>query len=240
MQKKVLLSSILVIALCLSVIAGSTSALFTDKAQTSIAITSANVEVTADMVLGQLYSAKALSAGKTTENKYLIDENGKHYEHVAQKDKFLNGGTAAVNEGKITVTNITPGDKFNAKIDIKNIGNVDAVYRFKISSSDKLAKAMVVKLLDANGKLIHTISTPDEFVELFCSKWALDLLAAEHGTAAVYLSFELPVGTGNEYQSEDGAPVSLTYDITVEAVQGNANTNGYTEDNFPGYTGSED
>ena len=52
MKKKVLLSSVLVIAICLCLIAGSTFALFTDIADTSIAITSGNVKLTAT-VIGQ-------------------------------------------------------------------------------------------------------------------------------------------------------------------------------------------
>ena len=218
MQKKVLLSSILVIALCLSAIAGSTYALFTDKAETSIAITSGNVEVDANMIIDSLYSAVASDA---YVSDYLVDEYGQNYAHAPQTGKFSNGGSAVVNsEGQIEVTHITPGDKFNAKIAIKNVGNVDMIYRFKISSNDKLAEVMVVKVLDANGNLIDTVSSPEKFVELYTSKWTLDVIE-EGEDATVYLSFELPVYVGSAYERLD-----LTYDIVVEAVQGNANTNG--------------
>ena len=47
MKKKILLSSILTIALCLSIIAGSTYALFTSSADVNVAVTAGNVELTA-------------------------------------------------------------------------------------------------------------------------------------------------------------------------------------------------
>ena len=70
---KVLLSAVLTIALCVSVISGATFALFTSEAQTNIAVTAGKVNVTAviDEASLKLYS---------------MDE--------AQTDNFENGGTA--------------------------------------------------------------------------------------------------------------------------------------------------
>ena len=120
MQKKVLLSSILVIALCLSAIAGSTYALFTDKAETSIAITSGDVEVTAKLAIDAVYSAVASDA---YVNDYLVDEYNQNYDHDAQtrvedgKHYFSNNGFAYINnKDQLVVSNITPGDKVTAKL----------------------------------------------------------------------------------------------------------------------------
>ena len=49
MKKKVLLSSIVTIALCLCLIAGSTYALFTSQSQTDISVKAAKVEMTASL-----------------------------------------------------------------------------------------------------------------------------------------------------------------------------------------------
>ena len=49
MKKKILLSSILTIALCLSLIAGSTFALFTSESKVNIAVTSGKVEMLANV-----------------------------------------------------------------------------------------------------------------------------------------------------------------------------------------------
>ena len=224
MQKKVLLSSILVIALCLSAIAGSTYALFTDKAETSIAITSANVEVNANMQIVNVYSAVAQNE---YVNDYLVDEYKQNYRHepqntvVGDKYFFSNGGYANVKDGKITINSITPGDKVDAQIVIKNTGDVDMVYRYRIDTDDKLAEVMVITTNDINNgkQSVH------QGVTSHTSEWAT-VEVKPNETVYVNLSFELPVYVGNEYQSEKGALVKLTYDIVVEAVQGNANTNG--------------
>ena len=215
MQKKVLLSSILVIALCLSAIAGSTYALFTDKAETSIAITSGDVAVLASMKLVETYSAVA---NDTKINDYLVDEYGQYYKHVEQADHvFSNGGYAEVNnDGQIAVYNITPGDKFDAQIEIYNDGNVDMVYRYRITTDDKLAEVMVITTNDINNgkQSVHSGVTSHT------SEW-VELEVAPGETVYVNLSFELPVYVGNDYENQ-----TIVYDIVVEAVQGNANTNG--------------
>ena len=211
MQKKVLLSSILVIALCLSAIAGSTYALFTDKAETSIAITSGDVEVYANMTIDSLYSAVASDA---YVSDYLVDEYGQNYAHAPQTGKFSNGGSAVVNsEGQIEVTHITPGDKVTAKLIVKNTGNVDMVYRYKITSDDELATVMVVTTDNGDVNLA---------LDEFASAWYNVLTPGE--TATLLLSFELPVYVGSAFEN-----MNLTYDIVVEAVQGNANTEGLRE-----------
>ena len=221
MQKKVLLSSILVIALCLSAIAGSTYALFTDTAETSIAITSGDVEVTANMTVTQTYSAVA---NDTKINDYLVDEYGQYYAYQPQPNYvFSNGGYVEIKDGQLVVHQITPGDKFDAKIIIDNVGDVDMVYRYRIDTDDKLAEAMVITTNDMNNgkQSVHGGVTSHT------SEWATAVVAPGQ-TVYVNLSFELPVYVGNEYQSEvaEGKIMKLTYDIVVEAVQGNANTNG--------------
>lgn len=219
MQKKVLLSSILVIALCFSVIAGSTYALFTDSASTSIAITSGDVEVEATLAITNVWSAKA---SDTFEDSYLVDEYGTIYNHVNPnrgENMFLNGGVAnLVDSTNITIDKITPGDKVDAQIIVKNTGDVDMIYRYKIIANDSgLASGMVIT---ADGKCY-------EGAELYVSAWSnvvfVDAAAISHD-----ISFELPVYAGNEYQSEKGDEKSVSYTIIVEAVQGNASMAEYS------------
>ena len=61
MKKKALASSILVIAICLCLIAGSTFALFTDETKFNIAVTSGDVEIQASAEVSAIYSAKAIT-----------------------------------------------------------------------------------------------------------------------------------------------------------------------------------
>ena len=221
MQKKVLLSSILVIALCLSAIAGSTYALFTDKAETSIAITSGDVAVDAKLAIKAVYSAVA---SDTAEDSYLVDEYNQNYAHEAQtlvvdgKHYFSNGGYAElINDNtKLDISKMTPGDRVDVQITVENTGDVDMVYRLKLYANGELQNAMIITTYDGQKASAHS------GVENHTSAWS-DIVSWEDNedTRTIDLSFELPVYTGNEYEHK-----GITYDIVIEAVQGNANTNG--------------
>ena len=221
MQKKVLLSSILVIALCLSAIAGSTYALFTDKAETSIVISSGNVAVDAKLAITKVYSAVASA---TAEDSYLVDEYGQNYAHEEQTRKnagkhyFINGGYAELtnNNTQLSINKMTPGDRVDVQITVENTGDVDMVYRLKLYANGELQNAMIVTTYDGQKASAHS------GLENHTSAWS-DIVSWKDNvdTRTIDLSFELPVYTGNEYESKD-----ITYDIVIEAVQGNANTNG--------------
>ena len=76
MKKKVLLSSIVTIALCLTLIAGTTFALFTDNIVMNIAVTSGKVDLTANLDNLNLYSVKASATGNIVDEfggKYVFD-----------------------------------------------------------------------------------------------------------------------------------------------------------------------
>ncbi len=215
MQKKVLLSSILVIALCMSVIAGSTYALFTDEAKTNIAITSGDVEVKATLAITGVWSA---AASDTFEDSYLVDEHGTVYNHVDPAKGqwiFTNGGEAILaDEANIAIYRITPGDKVDAKIIVENTGDVDMIYRYKVvANNGKLADGMVV-----------TVDGKDyEGAEIYVSAWSA-VAPVGNTTYEHEISLELPVYAGNEYQTEWASQdvKDVSYTITVEAVQGNA------------------
>ena len=112
MKNKIIISSILTIALCLSMIAGSTFALFTSKSQTNIAVTSGKLEVVANI-----------------NDDLALTSLG-----VAQTGTFANGGTAEI----VTVDGIptlelyrlTPGDSVSFSITVENKSNVAMKYQF--------------------------------------------------------------------------------------------------------------
>lgn len=113
MKKKVLVSAILSIALCLSLIAGATFALFTSESKVNIAVVSGKVKVTAtidetSVATKQLYDTD-YTAGKdhTYQGEVAFDENG------VKLDKFV------------------PGDGVKFNIVIKNDSNVTVKYRTK-------------------------------------------------------------------------------------------------------------
>ena len=224
MKKKTLLSSILVMALCLSIIAGSTFALFTDEKELNIAVTSGNVEVDASLSLVSTWSAEAAT---TFEDKYLVDEYGHTYNHKEQDPyKFVNEGYAEIDaSGKLVVHQITPGDKVVAQINVQNTGDVAMIYRYKIvSNNSKLADGMVLTTdVDSADEAVY------EATNSYTSAWS-EVIPVGNTNYVHVFALELPVYAGDEYQSEDEAQPhgksdteqKVEYTITVEAVQGNA------------------
>lgn len=230
MKKKVLLTSIATIALCLCLIAGSTFALFTDKTEFNIAVTSGDVEVYAYASIVDIWSAEG---AEKLEDEYLVDEKGNIYNHAnrTKEGSFINGGVAELtgdNNQNLTISKITPGDRVDLNINVTNSSDIAISYRYKISIDEDngLASGMV-------------LNTPDgkdyEGFESYISAWKV--IAPNEKIDPVMISVELPVYAGDEYQSEhkgghddDGVQYTediikdVTYTILVEAVQGNAVT----------------
>lgn len=213
-KRNVLLSSIITIALCLSVIAGSTFALFTDEKELDISVTSGNVEVDAKLDLVSTWSAEKATS---FEDKYLVDEYGHIYNHIEQKPyEFINEGNAEIDaDGKLVINKITPGDKVVAKIIVENVGNVSMIYRYKIVVDTEQNSAL------ASGMVLTADNVVYESAQSFTSDWS-GVVKADDAAIEHVFALELPVYAGNEYQSEDGDIKSVAYKVIVEAVQGNA------------------
>ena len=179
MKNKILVSSILTIALCLSMIAGSTFALFTSESKVDIAVTSGKVVVSATV------------DGLETSSLGVAQPAG----------AFANGGTAVLNNGTLTLANVTPGDVASFKIIVKNDSNVSVKYRFTWSVAGELAPFLTATV---DGNALTNNSTA----------WAL---WEGENTQEFAVVVELPQGAGNDAQGK-------TADIAfkVEAVQGNA------------------
>lgn len=100
MKNKIIVSSILTIALCLSMIAGSTFALFTSESKVDVTVKSGTVDVDVN--------ASALTLGSTLGTAL---------------------GTADLNGNVITLTNLVPGDYVTFTLTITNKSNVTVNYR---------------------------------------------------------------------------------------------------------------
>lgn len=107
MKKKTLLSSILTIVLCLSLIAGTTYALFTSEDEVNISVSSGKVEIKAVI---------------------------KDWNFASTLGTTLEGSSASISEADqlLTLTNIVPGDYVTFNIEITNTSNVSALYRTAI------------------------------------------------------------------------------------------------------------
>ena len=158
MNRKKLVSSILTIVLCLSLIAGTTYALFTSEDNVNIAVNSGKVDVNATILDDEMVTS---SLGEKQE-----------------AGKFANGGTALFTAEKVLkLTNVTPGDKVEFAIQLTNESTVEIQYRLTWVAEGELSKHLVItsdgalttdwaawKTTDAKVKVINvTVELPAEF-----------------------------------------------------------------------------
>lgn len=149
MKRKLILSSVMTIILALSLIAGSTLALFTSQSQVNISVSSAKVQILSviDNASLELYSLDVL-----------------------QEEKFENGGTAELTDAShLVLENVTPGDKVVFDILVSNESTVDIQYRIAWSVEGSLAGGLVAKADDrkiVNGTSDWTVwDTPTTATE---------------------------------------------------------------------------
>ena len=116
---------------------GSTYAIFTSKANTNIAVTAGKVSVTATVENVKLYSG-------------VYNEDTGVYDSVVQTTNFLNGGTVTVENGVVTLDKVTPMDKVEFDVKVKNASNVTAKYRTLITKLEDtgLFEGLSVKVND--------------------------------------------------------------------------------------------
>ena len=105
MKNKIIVSSILTIALCLSMIAGSTFALFTSESRVDVTVNAGTVDVDVD--------ASNLTISSTLGTAL---------------------GTADLTDNVITLTNLVPGDYVTFTLKVTNKSNVTVNYRALIKA----------------------------------------------------------------------------------------------------------
>ncbi|MBO7296041.1 MAG: hypothetical protein J6V39_02180, partial [Clostridia bacterium] len=160
MKTKLLLSSAMVIAVCICLIAGSTFALFTATSDVNIAVTAGDLEVKANFVQE---SMETKSLGQTVFTDCVKQDNGTYV------GEFVNGGKAtfATNETtqatELVMNGMTPGDGVRFLISAKNEGNVAVKHTVrwtlkmtdensKLNASDALTVTVVPS--NANGEIL--------------------------------------------------------------------------------------
>ena len=206
MKKKVLLSSIATIALCLCLITGATFALFTSTDEVNIVVKAGNVDMEAGIAITKLESVVG------DVNGTIEDENGAKYSYsysdVEEPYNFINGGTASVAEKVLTLTEVTPGDKITFEVSGTNTSDVLIQYRYKIDcvNGENLMKGLIFTV---DGDLV------DPYMETYTSPW--NELAAKTNMENVSISVELPVTADNKFEQQE-----TKIRVIVEAVQGNA------------------
>ncbi len=196
MNKKVILSGILSLILCVSIITGGTLAIFTSESQTNIAINSGKVELVATLSDLTLYSPTTVTAdGKIGDAT-----------NAAVGTSFGLGGTASITDSSIVLTNMMPGDKVEFNVNFKNNSNVDVSYRTAISAINDTGLFAGLKVT-VDGK---------DFAGSDVTNWAKLPANTQPTPAQLHFVVELPVGAGNTYMD-----TAVELAVAVYAVQGN-------------------
>ena len=193
MKNKLLLTSILSIVMCFSLICGATFALFTSESKVNIAVTSGTVSIVA--------TASKTEQGSTTgtaNNSFKVVEDG---------------------QGGFALTGMVPHDYVNFEIVATNYSDVDIQYRVATELNGGLASALAVtiteKVTNSEDKLLSNTGYTDWR--------KVDGGHQELGTYIVTITFESQddPNTGvNEDDPYQGKKANLAFKF--EAVQGNA------------------
>ena len=174
MKKKVILSSILTIALCLCLIAGSTFALFTSESAVNVAVQAAKVNVVAVADRVNLWSTLGSNVHETTANFSTTDNT-------------------------VKVEYMVPGDVIEFDIVVTNNSNVTVDYRtvLTVESDTGLWGGLVITFTDSQDQPITF--GHDEYGRLVTSHSELAVGVAPE---VVHVRIELPETAGNEYQEK--------------------------------------
>ncbi len=154
-KRSVIITAILAIIMCASLVAGATFALFSSSSSVNIAVTSGNVEVTASVVDIQ---------------KSYVDDKG---EKVNGK---LFSGDATFDEGAHTVTlsNVLPKDTVEFKVRVVNGSNVAIKYRMVMSlvEDNGLFSSLDITL---NGKKFYGYTSGTKYALLEAGQQIADI-----------------------------------------------------------------
>ena len=204
MKKKVLLTSICTIALCLCLIAGSTFALFTTSDSVNVAVTAGKVELTANL---DSDSMKTWSLYET--------EADARFDGL-----FNNGGTAKItDEANVVIERMTPGDVAKFMIDVENFSNVAVQYRVRMISNGvegvkDLTEALVITAY-IDGMVYPVTGTENATIWKY-----IDSVDTTINDIWVTVSFPNHDKDGSKDNQFQEAQANMTF--IVEAVQGNA------------------
>ena len=213
MKKKALITSILMVALCLCLIAGSTYALFTSKEELRIEVAAGNVEVSAKI-------DTALETWSLGEDAATPRTDG----------SFANGGSAKVGtDGALVISNMTPGDSVRFTIKMENKSTVAVRYNVKAVSN-----AADAETKDRTGALVCIVTINGQEYEMSATEGAsfetgwFDSVTAPGGVGGeidnITVTLTFPNGHPDHDNDYKNAKANITF--VVEAVQANGIANG--------------
>lgn len=204
MKKKTLLTSILAIVMCFSLITGATFALFTSEDKVNVAVTSGKVEVKATVENFEFKTLTKDWAG-VSGNKTEFDK--------------LGGSAELTSTGDVVLNKIVPGDGVRFDVKVENNSNVTVKYRAVIKnaadSSVALFNAMDVTV---DGAAYNGVSA---------TAWEIltPTTADDKTVDTIKIAMELP----KEAEGAELMNQTCKLTVTAEAIQGNAETTNEIE-----------
>ena len=148
-KRSVIITAILAIIMCASLAAGATFALFSSSSSVNIAITSANVEVNADVKVTKTW----------------------HEDNNVEKAGLYDTGKAEVtyenNQAKLTLSNFVPTDGVKLAVSLKNESTVKIKYRVLLLADRTVGTELLDELdIVMNGMEFRGYTLATEYVEL--------------------------------------------------------------------------
>ncbi len=148
-KRSVIITAILAIIMCASLVAGATFALFTSSSSVNIAITSANVEVTADVAVTKTW----------------------HENNGVEAEGLYDTGKAEVtkenSQVKLTLSNFVPTDGVKLAVKLTNESTVKIKYRVMLLADRTAGTELLDELnIDMNGMEFRGYILATEYVEL--------------------------------------------------------------------------
>ena len=148
-KRSVIITAILAIIMCASLAAGATFALFTSSSKVNIVISSANVEVNADVKVTKTW----------------------HEDNNVEKEGLYDTGKAEVtyenNQAKLTLSNFVPTDGVKLAVSLKNESTVKIKYRVLLLADRTVGTELLDELdIVMNGMEFRGYTLATEYVEL--------------------------------------------------------------------------
>ena len=198
-KTKVLFGATLTTAMCASLIAGTTYALFTSESEVNVAITSAKLAVTANV--------KNLQTG--FDGDYVNEASA----------------TADFNETTkmLTVENMAPGDKVTFQVNVSAAATIDFQYRLKFgfeSENEDLFRQLLIGVGDPaeeGAEVAYDYYSEGVTAWMKHAATGKDAVTVETKEVVVEMPYYV---SGEQYMGK-----TCKFAFAVEAVQGNANKN---------------
>ncbi len=215
-KTKVILGSTMTIAMCASLIAGSTLAMFSSRSNVNVAITSGKVDVVASVDTASLkgYSTQWEESAHSYVQKPTSELT---VEGVAlPANTFLAGGTFTYDAGELKLDSIAPGDAVEFQLNIENKSTLAIQYRVQLTvpteNQNGDEQGSVVKELQVSFDGGDPVKIGDE--STFAQPWSAPVDKGVAISETPTVRVELPHELGNDYQGQ-----SCLLHVGVYAVQ---------------------